>query len=216
MRGKGTSCIFVIATCGLTPNASLHLWRRCRRQVLQFYIFQRASPDGGFSPVPGLRLCLIHSEKSDRDRGCRDRRLSIQTYLQLLPVLLREAWVLLTRFTVLNANKIAKPRGVNQSAPSASTMSRICCAPFRCTKLTQLTNCQNVIDFDPISLGVNNRSAKSAALTVKHPLQSSNLYSPTLSYLYTRLSTGQQSHQIIKSERRTDYMAIISRHQTTP
>src|SRR5208337_1077902 len=76
---QASASIFVSATCGRTPNASLHLWGQCRRQVLQFCIFQLVCLDGGFSPARGRLLCSKHSEKSGRDRGRLDRRLSIQT-----------------------------------------------------------------------------------------------------------------------------------------
>src|SRR5208283_5879220 len=71
--------VFVSATCGRTPNALLHLWGRCRRQVLQFCKFRLVCLDGGFWPVQEQLLCSEHSEKSGPDRGCLDRRPSTQT-----------------------------------------------------------------------------------------------------------------------------------------
>ena len=72
-RDRGAPSGYVSATCGQTPNASLHLWGRCRRQVPQFCIFRLGFLDGGFSRGQGRLLCSKHSEKSGRDRGHLDR-----------------------------------------------------------------------------------------------------------------------------------------------
>src|SRR5208283_4679161 len=78
--------VFVSATCGRTPNALLHLWGRCRRQVLQFCKFRLVCLDGGFWPVQEQLLCSEHSEKSGRDRGCLDRTPSTQASCNCLPM----------------------------------------------------------------------------------------------------------------------------------
>ncbi len=103
----------VSATCERTPNASLHLWRQCRHQVLQFCIFQLVCLDGGFSPAQGRLLCSEHSEKSGRDRGCLDSKLSTQTSYNSSRCDSTRPRVLPAPFNVLNATNIAKLRGTN-------------------------------------------------------------------------------------------------------
>src|SRR5271166_352203 len=105
--------VLVSATCGRTPNALLHLWGRCRRQVLQFCKFRPVCLDGGFWPAQEQLLCWEHSETPGRDRGCLDRRLSTQTLCNFSRWASMRFRAFPTQFTVLSATNIVQSLGTN-------------------------------------------------------------------------------------------------------